>query len=111
MAKNIRFLNCCEEIDYGKHIFEDPATHRLYGTSPAGIYHIRMCDLNAPHFVRERRDRRQLREIITARKAVIRNLERAMELTNLLAVFADIINRMIPPIPTSPRGLPQAVEG
>ena len=100
IANDIRFLNCCEDIDYGEHIFEDDATHYLHGASPAGRYHIRMCDLNAPHFVKERRDRAELRKIITSRKALIRNLEKAMELKNLLTVMVDIINRMIPPIPT-----------
>jgi hypothetical protein len=52
-----RFLDCCREQDYGVHIFEDPNTHELVGATPAGVYHIEKCDLNAPHFVEERRKR------------------------------------------------------
>src|SRR5260370_9241981 len=73
LSKDIRYLNCCEELDYGVHIFEDPETNRLVGATPAGRYHIRMCDLNAPHFVRERSERPALRELLTTRKAIIQN--------------------------------------
>jgi len=52
-----RFLNPCEEIDYGEHIFEDPNSHELVGVSLAAKWHIRMLGLNAPHFVRERAER------------------------------------------------------
>ena len=56
-ALGLRFINPCKEWDYGKHIFEDKKTHQLVGVTPEGIYHIRCCDLNAPHLVEERRDR------------------------------------------------------
>src|ERR1700690_2436329 len=52
-ALGLRFLNCCNEQDYGEHIFEDPDTHELVGVTPEGRYHVRNCDLNAPHLVRE----------------------------------------------------------
>ncbi len=54
---DIRFLNCCEENDYGTHIFEDPDTHEVVGITPAGKFHVRCCDLNADHLVKERADR------------------------------------------------------
>jgi hypothetical protein len=57
-----------------------------------------MCDLNAPHFVRERRDRAELLTLMTARAAIIRNLETALEVVNLVRLLADITGRMIPPI-------------
>ena len=60
-AAGLRFINPCKEWDYGKHLFEDPQTHRLVGVSPEGIYHIRCCDLNAPHLIDERRDRAYIR--------------------------------------------------
>lgn len=102
IGRGIRFLNCCEEWDYGVHIFEHPTTHRLFGVTPAGRYHIRMCDLNAPHFVRERRDRATLNQLLTKQNAVIRDLARAMELVNLLRVLRGISVRMIPTIPSEP---------
>jgi len=52
-----RFLNPCEEMDYGEQIFEDPDTHRLVGTTPAAIWHIRICALNADPLVNEREKR------------------------------------------------------
>jgi hypothetical protein len=55
-----RFLNCCKETDYGVHIFEDPDTHEVVGITPEGKYHVRNCDLNAPHLVEERAERANL---------------------------------------------------
>ena len=100
LKKGIRFLDCCQEQDYGAHIFENPETHRVYGVSPAGRYQVRMCDLNAPHFVHERRQRAELNKILTSSFAIIRDLGTALELTNLVRLPADISARMIPPIPT-----------
>ena len=101
IRKGIRFLNCCEEWDYEVHIFEDAQTHRLFGSTPAGRYHIRMCDLNAPHFVRERRERAVLRKLLTTRRAIIRDLAKALQLLNLVQLLNGIVSRMIPPIPSS----------
>jgi hypothetical protein len=98
--RGMRFLNCCAELDYGEHIWENSNTHKLYGTSPAGRYHIRMCDLNAPHFVIERRDRAKLRDLLTTRLAIIRHLEKGVELYNLLVLLGSIADRMIPLIPS-----------
>jgi hypothetical protein len=96
--KGIRFLNCCEEHDYGVHIFEDPKTHRVFGITPAGRYHVRICDLNAPHFVRERTDRAQLSDLLTNRNAIIRDLARGLELRNIVELLSNINSRMISPI-------------
>ena len=96
--RGIRFLNCCEEQDYGVHVFEDPKTHRVFGVTPAGRYHVRICDLNASHFIRERRDRARLSDILTKRNAIIRNLARCLELRNIVQVLSSISSRMISPI-------------
>jgi hypothetical protein len=98
-GRGLRFLNCCEEQDYGEHIFEDRETHRVVGVSPPGRYHIRMCDLNAPHFIKERRDRSTLLRILTQNRAMIRDLSLAMEIVNLVKLLSGIASRMIPPIP------------
>ena len=42
-AAGCRFLNPCEEMDYGEQIYENPATHRLMGVTPAARWHIRIC--------------------------------------------------------------------
>jgi hypothetical protein len=56
-ANGIRFLNCCKEIEYGIHIFEDPDNHEVVGITSAGRYHVDACDLNADHFTKERKKR------------------------------------------------------
>ncbi len=56
----VRFIDPCAEFDYGKHIFEDPSSCKLWSNTPPGRYQIRMCDLNAPHLVEERMSRRRI---------------------------------------------------
>ena len=58
----VRFLDPCAEQDYGVHIFEDPQTHHLIGTSAAGVWQIEICNLNANHLVIERRERATCRK-------------------------------------------------
>ena len=95
-AAGIRFLNPCEEMDYGVHLFEDPVTFEIWGATRAGKYHIRMLDLNAPHLVEERRTRDKLRafskktQVVSARRTDARDGVRS---------FLEAINKMIPPIP------------
>ena len=101
MEKGIRFLDCCQEQDYGVHIFENAENHRVYGVSPAGRYQVHICDLNAPHFIRERRQRAELNKILTSSPAIIRNLGKALELVNLLRLLKEIGQQMIPPIATN----------
>ncbi|MEY2605535.1 MAG: hypothetical protein QOH31_3351 [Verrucomicrobiota bacterium] len=60
-SKGLRFLNCTEEQDYGQHVFEDRRTGRLYGSTPAGRFHIEMLDLNSPHLCYKRKQRTELR--------------------------------------------------
>jgi hypothetical protein len=102
IKEGLRFLDCCSEWDYGEHIFEDPVTHRVYGVTPAGRYHIRMCDLNAPHLIGERRTRSRLRLVLTSSPAIIRDLGKGLELFNLVKLLNDIVDRLIPPIPAAP---------
>jgi len=97
-----RFLNPTKEQDYGVHIFEDAESHELVGVTAAGRYHIRCCDLNAPHLVLERRDRaklqRILNEYLVTSKAPLQLLD-GKEICNASAVLRAIAERMIPPIP------------
>ena len=95
--KGLRFLNCCEEQDYGKHIFEDPKTHQLIGVTPAGRYHIKMCDLNAPHYTRERADRDALRKFIEGSPIKIRG--NLAEFSEAMQRVREHLDLLIPPIP------------
>jgi hypothetical protein len=63
VAAGWRLLNPCAEVDYGEHIFEDPETHLLVATSPAGRLQIDTFDLNNRFFVEVRADRADLFEL------------------------------------------------
>lgn len=100
----VRFLDPTKETDYGVHIFEDPKTHLLVGVTPAGRYHIRCCDLNAPHLVIERTDRTKLlallnSSVITAKTPIFVD---GKEINNLSTDLRSILERMIPAIPAPP---------
>lgn len=70
-AKGIRFLNPCKEMDYslqesdvpGK-IYEDPKTHRVFGTDPASKYHVHVLGLNDNYFVEQRRERAKIKNAL-----------------------------------------------
>lgn len=101
-----RFLNPTKEQDYGVHIFEDPVSHQLVGTTPAGKYHIRCCDLNAPHLILERAERAQLRRIlndypVTARLPI--QISNHGQLLDASSVLRAILENMIPHIPAPPK--------
>lgn len=97
-ALGLRYLNPCEEQDYGEHILEDPGTHLLVGVTPTGKYHIRMCDLNADHFVAERRERAEIWELLRTAMTVKRN--QMPELTaDLAGALRKQAENMIPEFP------------
>lgn len=99
--KGIRFLNCCNERDYGSHIFEDAKTHKLVAVTPAGKYHIEQLDLNAPGLVKARKLRAGILETLKSMgKNSPQNANR--ELINKIKV---ILCNMIPKIPKPPRGV------
>jgi hypothetical protein len=97
-ALGLRYLNPCREQDYGVHIFEEPKTHRLVGVTPAGRFHVRMCDLNADHFIAERRERAEIWELLHTAVTVKRNQmpQMAGELAEALRKQAE---QMIPEFP------------
>jgi hypothetical protein len=103
--RGIRFLDCCREVDYGKHIFEDPDTHEVVGVTPAGIYHVRNCDLNAPHLVQERKERAELRRlldktpIVLSDKPFILAQKPLWSLPDEATALSEVLKTMIPEIP------------
>lgn len=64
-AAGLRVINPCEETDYGKHVFECPTSHRLWGATPTGKFHILKLDLNCNHFIDLRRERSRILKILT----------------------------------------------
>ena len=92
----VRFLNCCEETDYDVHILEDPETHEVVGVTPEGKYHVRNCDLNAPHLVEERAERARLWRLLEARP--VRLKRTTWDLPPEARALREIAEKMIPPI-------------
>ncbi|MBU6402482.1 MAG: HNH endonuclease [Verrucomicrobia bacterium] len=100
-----RFLNPTKEQDYGVHIFEDRTSARLVGITPAGKYHIRCCDLNAPHLILERAERARLRRLlndypVTAKLAL--QIVNEGEMLDASALLRRVLETMIPEIPGPP---------
>ncbi|MBI5773717.1 MAG: hypothetical protein HZA89_08245 [Verrucomicrobia bacterium] len=104
----VRFLDPTKETDYGVHIFEDPKTHLLVGVTPAGKYHIRCCDLNAPHLVIERSDRTKLSKLLVSSAFTLENdiYWDGKKFKGLSSDLRAILDRMIPYIPPPPDGQP-----
>lgn len=96
-AAGIRFLDCTNEHDYDVQILEDPATHRVFGITPAGRYHVRVLDLNAEVFIKHRKMRTDLRIFLTETPLVIKpkSLE---QLRSAIQLAKNIQDLMIPEI-------------
>ena len=96
-AAGIRFLDCTKEHDYDVHILEDPGTHRVFGVTPVGRYHVRVLDLNADVFIRHRKMRTNLRIFMTETPVIIKpkTFERLRAAIQLTKDFQEL---MIPVI-------------
>jgi len=95
--KGVRLLNPCEEQDYGPHILEHPETHRLVGLTPAGRYHISICDLNASHLVTERKERADCWRLLEKTPITLKSEGRAC-LDEVLKSLKEQVEKMIPKI-------------
>ena len=101
-AAGCRFLNPCKEMDYGEQIFEDPQTHRLVGTTPAAIWHIRMCGLNAEHLTDERAKRAEYWKLLDKTAFSVRAGFEAVQ--EPIRKFRGEVELMIHEIPPPPSG-------
>ena len=95
-------LNPSKETDYGEHLFENPETHELIGTTAAGRYHIDILDLNHETFLSERRDRAMYLKLWGA-TAPVRVLGQFDRLQDLLEILRRQFERFIPYSPPPPR--------
>ena len=95
-AAGCRFLNPCEEVDYGEQIFEDAVTHLLVGTNSAAVWHIRMCGLNAEHLVDERR--RRARHWAALKRTAVRVKKPGPAVGELIKSYREEVSLMIPEI-------------
>lgn len=100
----IRFLDPTVEQDYGVHMFEDPITHHLVGATPAGRFQILICDLNAPHLVRERRDRAEIATALAQSALPMIVGAPFAEVARSLQALKEELALKIPPIPPPPSG-------
>ncbi|MBV8330365.1 MAG: hypothetical protein JOZ61_07855 [Verrucomicrobia bacterium] len=93
-----RFLNPCEEWDYGLHIFEDPITHELFGKTEAGKYHVKALRLNRETFVWERRERAKLIERLNSPQILPPGTP-FEELRSLIRDIKEHLEILVPEIP------------
>ncbi len=104
--KGVELINPCKDDDYGKQIFENPETHKLVGVTPAGRYHIHICDLNAPFLIEERATRSKLRLLWDSGLWKCRGNYWALPDGDAVVAsvqsFYDHIQLLIPPIPKPP---------
>jgi hypothetical protein len=92
--EGLRLLNCTEEQYYGQHIYEDLKTGKLYGSTPAGRFHIERLDLNGPYLCYKRKQRTRLRALWNARfiKLPIEDILPQIQ------AFGELIDNFIPEI-------------
>ena len=100
LAAGCRFLNPCEEVDYGDQVFEDPRSHLLVGATPAARWHIRMCGLNADHLVLERSKRTQFWDLL--KRKTVHQIKESGDLIELIQCIRGEVQKMIPEIPEPP---------
>lgn len=100
LAAGCRFLNPCEEMDYGEQIFENPMTHELVRATLAARWHIRVCGLNADHLVRERR--RRAKHWQTVKGVAIKVKGDHFRASEIIKNYREEIELMIPEIPPPP---------
>ncbi len=96
------YLNPCLEHDYGVHLVEDPNTHRLIGLTPAGKYHVRMCDLNADHLIAERGDRTEIWALFRSDAWLRRHGGTTQIPPKIAAALRQQVQQMIPQFPYLP---------
>lgn len=95
-ALGARYLNPYVEQDYGDHLLENPVTHELEARSVAGVWHIEKLDLNAPHLVRERKQRAAIWKRLSTGPLEILDFQSAVAAAKLLREQFD---EMIPLLP------------
>ena len=93
LDKGLRFLNPCEEDDYGVQIFEDPDTHKLVPANQAASYHIDTLDLDCA--LEQRKQRALIQRILDS--GIVKDPKMKADIEETLKIS-------IPPIPPPPAG-------
>lgn len=100
-AKGIHFIDPTVELDYGKHIYEDPDTHEVFGVTPAGRWQVLQMDLNAGFLIRKRKERAEWNKIRSGKAGVIFEckLGQENEARQSLSQYEEFRKNDIPKIP------------
>ena len=101
--KQLRFLNCCKELDYDTQIFEDEHTHELIGITPAAKYHIIKIGLNASHLIRKRKKRAEIHKMFKDSAVEIKHGVNLETMRLLIEKFRQVLDTCIPPINPPPK--------
>jgi hypothetical protein len=91
-AKGFRVINPCAELDFGQHVFECPATRKLWGATPDGRFHIVQLDLNNEYFVGLRKERAKIEAQLTHRSMTARTRSSISELESLIATLKSMLD-------------------
>lgn len=101
--QGFEFINPCEEMDYGVHIFENLETGELVYASAKGSYQIAKCMLNAKHLVNQRKQRTLLLNLLESKTPIsLPNSISIKEADSILRELIKTINikeKLIPYIP------------
>jgi hypothetical protein len=102
LRAGLRFLNCCEEIDYGEHIVENATSHELVPTSPAASFHLRWCGLKGgktgEYFRTQRQERTKLWQILETYGVTPENADFVQVPDALVQAMINVAQELIPPI-------------
>lgn len=98
----IYFIDPTKERDYDFQIFENLETGELIPTTRAAEYHIEMLGLNDETFMRERRERTQLRILLESPVIAAFPGHPFNEITQAINNIKEMLQNMIPPIAAMP---------
>lgn len=106
LNKRRRFLDCCKEIDYGVHLFEDAKTGEIKATTPEGLYHSENCDLNNPWLKQKRVERLEDKQILATLRhfAASPVASERLKAQDGIPILEARLQRAIPEIPPVPDG-------
>ena len=95
------YLNPRIDIDYGKHLFEDPDTHKIFGVTEEGKWHVEKLNLNDEFLVKARAQRARWKMIIENESAKILEAPQGRESTalNSAAELRELYAKAIPALP------------
>lgn len=103
----VRYLLPRTDVDYGTHIFEDPVTHKVWGATPAGIWHIEKLNLNDEFLVKRRAKRARWNAILAGDNTILTFPPGVEDKASAsIAEIKELSITAIPPLPLKPQPVP-----